>query len=124
MTAEGGGQSSTPVPTDFDEFSANLQRDSRRFSKNKREAESSRKYLLFFRFFKLGKLCVAILTDKATAKASFAAVDRAGAAATHYEIVHVLRFDNVAAKVALDYVLKYFLQISPVPFLQQFLPKP
>lgn len=124
MTAEGGGQSRTPVPTDFDEFSANLQRDSRRFQKINGRQNPPVNIYLFFRFFKLGKLCVAILTDKATAKASFAAVDRAGAAATHYEIVHVLRFDNVAAKVALDYVLKYFLQISPVPFLQQFLPKP
>ena len=77
-----------------------------------------------FRFFKLGKLCVAILAYKAAAKASFAAVYGAGAAAAHHEIVHVLRLYNVAASVTFDYIFNYLLQISPAPFLQSFLPKP
>ena len=81
-------------------------------------------YGAVFFLLKLGKLSIAALLLEATAKANLAAVHRAGAAAAHYEIVYVHGFDNVAADIAPDNVFKYFLQISPVPFQQQFLPKP
>ena len=60
-------------------------------------------------FLVFGKLGVAAFFLITAAKICLAAVGGAGAAAAHYEIVYVLRFDDVAAKVAPNSVFKCFL---------------